>query len=278
MEALYRRTAMQELGLEEDHLVTGVLTELTAADERYTADLTTPRKRKDLTLKQLLNTLLAELKDSESMLNFDYLRLRAMCGSFAVELADFVGPRGSGEEDTAYKLTYDALKSAADAKTQGKQMLKFMLIDTAAKVLEEFIEKSGDVLSQETSSLAASEKKSRLQPFNPEQPRQLFEGYLRTKGKGLTKLPMTIADSGAGQLTFLAQAGAFEKDVNDLLKEGDDFWRLLALDRAVRVQHEEKQAVISVQGPVCASRSCSKTCKHESCLLRLTKRGFDQPG
>ncbi|MGG6496266.1 UNVERIFIED_CONTAM: hypothetical protein NY603_25445, partial [Bacteroidetes bacterium 56_B9] len=81
MEALYRRTAMQELGLEEDHLVTGVLTELTAADERYTADLTTPRKRKDLTLKQLLNTLLAELKDSESMLNFDYLRLRAMCGS-----------------------------------------------------------------------------------------------------------------------------------------------------------------------------------------------------
>ncbi|CAK1368267.1 unnamed protein product [Cercospora beticola] len=71
VEALYRRTAIQELGLEDDDLVTGVLTELIAADGRYTPHLTTRNKRKDLTLTQLLDPLLAELKDAEPMLNFD---------------------------------------------------------------------------------------------------------------------------------------------------------------------------------------------------------------
>ncbi|PPJ58760.1 hypothetical protein CBER1_08378 [Cercospora berteroae] len=259
VESLYRRAANQEHGLEEDDLVTSVLTELTPADERYTADLTTRNKRKDLTLTQLLNTLLAELKDAEPMLNFDYLRLRAMCGSLGAELTDFINPHGSDEESTAHKLTYDAQKSAADAKAQDKQMLKFMLIGTAAKVLEEFIKKSGDVLSQETSSLAALEVKNRCQPFDPEQPRSFFEGYLRTKGKSLTKLPMTIVDSGAGQLTFLAKAEASEKDVSDLLKEGNDFWRLLARDRVVLVQHEEEKAVLSVQGLVSFASKMART-------------------
>ncbi|GIZ49476.1 hypothetical protein CKM354_001250600 [Cercospora kikuchii] len=278
VESLYWKATVQELGVEEDDLVTSVLSELTATDGRHTADVTTRNKRKDLTLKQLLDTVLAELKDAEPMLNFDYLRLRAMCGSLGVELADYANPQGPVEEVSTFQFTYDALKCAADANAQGKQMLKFLFIGTAAKVLEDFIKQSGDVLSQETSNLAASEVKHRLQPFDPERPRQLFEGYLRTKGKSLTKLPMTIVDSGAGHLTFLAKAEVSDKDVSNILREGNNLWGLLALDRAVRVQYEKKEANLSVQGPVCTSRFRSKTCEHESCLLSLNKRGFDQPG